>query len=132
MGIDYKVESTINSCMYGEEPCMYDDNPCMYDNNYLKYYLNYAWRDLDWEFILGDILNIHLYKLYDNTINYWSVDQVVCMRNMLQKLNDFPEEFHIYEDMQNTKNKIELKKDISTLLDFFNFYVDNKCIIRVF
>jgi hypothetical protein len=103
----------------------------MYDDN-LKYYLNYAWRDLEWEFILKDILNIHLYKLYDNAINYWSVYQVTCMRDLLQELYAFPEKFINVEDTCYINKLKSCTKDISTLLDFFNFYVDNKCIIRVF
>jgi hypothetical protein len=38
-------------------------------------------RNLVWEFII-----------LDNSINYWSEDQVICMRNLIKKLYESPEE----------------------------------------
>lgn len=123
MGIEFIIESLTN--------------PNMYDENDNKIYLRYAWKDINWEFILCDVLNINLSVLYDNAINYWSLEQVIEMRNLIKNLYESPEQvlnnnYDVYDNNQLLSKVKEYKDDIYKLLEFFEYYVENKAIIKVF
>lgn len=113
MGIDYFVKSTVNPNMYG------DNDP----NSVLKY----AWRDIDWKGIFN-VLNIRLHILYDHPISYWSSDQVMDIRDMIK---EFIESDTYDRECPNEQILAKLKTDANKLLEFFNYYVENKAIIYV-
>lgn len=83
--------------------------------------MKHAWRNLEWEAILS-YLHIDLSVLYDQAINYWSESQVREMHRLIKLLNADPE----------AKLKCNCpEQDINELMKFFEFYVDNQCVIYV-
>jgi hypothetical protein len=113
MGIDYFVKSTINPNMYGD-----NDPNC---------YLKYAWRDIDWKEVFN-VLNIRLHILYDHPISYWSTEHIKDIRDMIK---EFIESDTYDRECPNEQILAKLKTDANKLLEFFNYYVENKAIIYV-
>ena len=92
-------------------------------------YLKYEWQDINWQDVF-DILNISLQRLYDNSINYWSSEQVKDIRDLLQILCDDPRKIREFDNGGTDKFQIRdvekaksLQSDAEKLLTFFNEYV---------
>jgi hypothetical protein len=119
MGIDFVVESTI-------KPDVYDGKK--------ERYLTYAWRNIEWEKIF-ELLNIKLHILYDNAIDYWSVEQVEEMYKMLKLLYETPQNILYGYDEDDTRRKLNVAKKLNNdtwiLTELFSDYVKNKAIINV-
>ena len=73
--------------------------------------------------------------MYDNAINYWSVDQVMKMYEYIKTLESLSLDEHV-EDFCINEKDLEilksLKDDIKKLSEKFKEYVDHHCILRVF
>jgi alpha-N-acetylglucosamine transferase len=81
-------------------------------------YLKYVWRDIEWRTVF-EMININLNLLYDNSINFWTTEQLEVILKLLIKL-------------QETYTEDKLKDDINKLIILFTGYVENNCKIEIF
>lgn len=119
MGIDIKVESTIDS----------EWNKSLGTNTYCKR----AWleADIEWRTIFGFIY-FDPTLLYGNTPNFWTWEQLAVVLENLHKLSENPQ-YYAHEYSGLTVNDINTyKPSINKLIDFFTEYVNKKCRIIIY
>jgi hypothetical protein len=116
MAIDYVVESQIEGNFYN-------------DTENKERNLKWAWRNIKWKQIF-DIIGFRIDGLYNNLINYWSLDQVNKIYVTLKILYNNPAMAVCCEEDLKTAEK--MKPDILLLMKYFEKYVENKCVIIVF
>lgn len=88
------------------------------------------WYELckNWKTLFG-MIDFNVFSLYDNRPNYWSCDHVEYVFNRLVELRNNPENFVNEYDMNVF---IKCKLDLDKLIELFQVYVNEKCVIYVY
>jgi hypothetical protein len=119
MGIDIRIESTIDSKW----------NELLGSTGYCK--CTWANADIAWVQVF-QFVHFDPTRLYGNTPNFWTWEQLAVVLANLNKLSTNPEYFaHDYSDW-DVNAIISYTPSIDKLIGLFTEYVDKKCNMYIY
>lgn len=123
MTIDIKVESKNNQ--------KWNEQQKKNGNCYCKY----AWRNIEWKEIF-EMIYFNITILYNNIPSYWETSHINTVLTNLKKLKNKDGYFIRYYNEEETNERINriniLSNHIEELISFFEDYVKNECIIKIY